>query len=78
MRRTQCLEEESTPVAIVKEAFVRRHFQGRDPIGARLVINWTGRPIVREIVGVARQVKARPEETESSSSRTCRRDRMPG
>ena len=55
---------EAEPVCIVNEAFVRGPLQGRNPIGMRIasrsIIN--GRPIVREIVGVARQVKGRPDE----------------
>ena len=56
------------PIGIVNEAFVRRHLQGRSPIGLRLAIRPAGAPratpVVREIVGVARQVKGRPDETE--------------
>jgi len=51
-------------VCIVNEAFVRGPLEGRNPIGMRLtaqsVLN--GKPVVREIVGVARQVKGRPDE----------------
>jgi putative ABC transport system permease protein len=55
-------------VCIVNEAFVRRHLQRRPPIGLRLALRPTGspnaKPSVTEIVGVARQVKGRPDETE--------------
>jgi putative ABC transport system permease protein len=58
----------SVQVCIVNEAFVRSYLQGRSPIGLRVAIRPTGSaqapPVVREIVGVARQVKARPNETE--------------
>ena len=56
----------STRVCIVNEAFVRRHFQGRTPIGARLMFQPPDSPDaqIRQIVGVARQVKARPDEAE--------------
>ena len=56
----------STRVCIVNEAFVRRHLQGRTPIGVRLMFHPPDSPDpqIRQIVGVARQVKARPEETE--------------
>ncbi|MCC7126562.1 MAG: ABC transporter permease [Acidobacteria bacterium] len=56
----------SVPVCIVNEAYVRAHLNGRSPIGARVVIQRgeTAKPLVREIVGVARQVKSRPDETE--------------
>jgi predicted permease len=53
-------------VCIVNEAFVRRHLQGRDPIGAQVSIGPTflgpAKTLVREIVGVARQVKRRLDE----------------
>ncbi|MPY90674.1 MAG: FtsX-like permease family protein [Luteitalea sp.] len=59
---------DSVPVCIVNEAFVRRHLQGRSPIGLRVAFRSTAsaqaEPFVREIVGVARQVKGRPDETE--------------
>jgi putative ABC transport system permease protein len=55
-------------VCIVNEAFARAHLQGRSPIGARVAIRRGATPqspvVVREIVGVARQVKAQPNETE--------------
>jgi putative ABC transport system permease protein len=59
-------------VCIVSEAFVRRYLGGRNPIGMRLVVprilfagdpaNAGEPPPVREIVGVARQVKVAPTE----------------
>jgi putative ABC transport system permease protein len=60
----------AVPVCIVNEAFVRLYLQGRSPLGTRVVLppsperSPKARPTVREIVGVARQVKARPTETE--------------
>ena len=56
----------SAPVCLVNEAFVRRYFKGRDPIGARLsLIAGFGRPSqVREIVGVARQTSGEPDAPE--------------
>jgi putative ABC transport system permease protein len=53
----------TAPVCILNEAFARRHFPGRNPIGERIRI---GLPDVveREIVGVAQQVKDRPDEVE--------------
>jgi len=55
------------PVCIVNEAFVRGYLQGRSPIGLRVAMRPASGPqdppIVREIVGVARQVKERPDET---------------
>ena len=48
-------------VCVVNEAFVRRHLNGRDPIGVRLSVSSMDlrggpTPVVREIVGVSRQV----------------------
>src|SRR4029453_433686 len=60
--------ETSVAVCIVNEAFVRRYLQGRSPIGLEVAIRPTGSPQatpqIRQIVGVARQVKARPDELE--------------
>lgn len=59
----------AVPVCIVNEAFVRTHLQGRDPIGMRIAIRpmtfTPEQPVEREIVGVARQVKGRADETEA-------------
>jgi putative ABC transport system permease protein len=59
---------DSAPVCIVNEAFVRGALRGRSPIGLRVALRPAGSPqappVIREIVGVARQVKARPDETE--------------
>jgi len=59
----------SLPVCIVNETFVRRHLAGRDPIGARVRVQAMHpagpTPVVREIVGVSRQVKVNgPDERE--------------
>jgi putative ABC transport system permease protein len=55
------------PVCVVSEAFVRRYLGTRDPIGTRIEVPLMafGAPhlVLREIVGVARQVKATPDET---------------
>jgi len=51
-------------VCIVSEAFAARFLQGRNPIGVRIATTAaaaTG-PVTRTIVGVARQVKGRPDE----------------
>ena len=59
---------DSVPVCIVNEAFVRGHLQGRSPVGQRIAFrpasSRNAKPVVREIVGVARQVKGRPDETD--------------
>jgi putative ABC transport system permease protein len=52
------------PVCIVSEGFVRRYLAGRNPLGIRLRVNTNRDAAAREIVGVARQVKERPDETE--------------
>jgi putative ABC transport system permease protein len=55
-------------VCIVNEAFARRHLHGRSPIGARIATRPAGapqaNPVVYEIVGVARQIKGRPDEAD--------------
>jgi putative ABC transport system permease protein len=57
---------DSVPVCIVNEAFARRHLQGRSAIGARVAVRspTSGLIQAREVVGVARQVKGRPDESE--------------
>jgi len=56
---------DGSQVCIVNEAFVRRHLQGRSVIGERIAVRApSGRLQVRQIVGVARQVKGRPDEAE--------------
>ncbi len=56
---------EGLQVCIVNEAFARS-LHGRNPIGLRVALRPAGspqaKPVVREIVGVARQVKGRPDE----------------
>jgi putative ABC transport system permease protein len=60
----------SVPVCIVNETFVRTHLQGISPIGARVALRSSAAPdatvTVREIVGVARQVRTRATETEAA------------
>lgn len=57
----------TTAVCLVNEAFVRAHHRGRSPLGRRLALRSTSSPddppVVREVVGVVRQVKGRPDET---------------
>ena len=59
---------QSPLVCIVNEAFVRTHLRARNPIGLQLALTPANaplqKPVVREIVGVARQVKGRPDEAE--------------
>jgi putative ABC transport system permease protein len=58
----------SPRVCIVSEAFVRKYLGGRSPIGMQLALRPAqlpqAKPDVREIVGVAGQVKGRPDEIE--------------
>jgi putative ABC transport system permease protein len=57
----------SVPVCMVNEAFVRGYLHGRSATGTRIAV-WpdapNSKPVIREIVGVARQVKGRPDEVE--------------
>jgi putative ABC transport system permease protein len=57
---------DGVPVCIVNEAFVRDHLRGRSPIGVRIALRPAASaqppPVVRKIVGVARQMKGRPDE----------------
>jgi putative ABC transport system permease protein len=45
------------PVAIINETMARQYFAGENPIGRKIVINYLGQRIAREIVGVAGDVK---------------------
>jgi putative ABC transport system permease protein len=59
---------DAVAVCIVNEAFVRGYLGDRSPVGMRIALRPAGapqsKPVVREIVGVARQVKGRPDERE--------------
>jgi predicted permease len=46
-----------SPVAIINETMARQYFAGEDPIGRKVVINYLGQRLAREIVGVAGDVK---------------------
>lgn len=56
-------------VCIVNEELARRHLQGRSPIGRKIALRPASQPQAEatevEIVGVARQVKGRPDEREA-------------
>jgi putative ABC transport system permease protein len=58
-------DAKAVPVCIVNEGFARS-LGGRSPIGLRIALRPTSapqaKPAIREIVGVARQVKGRPDE----------------
>ena len=59
---------DSPRVCVVSEAFVRKHLGDRSPIGLQIAMRPAdvpqAKPVIREIVGVVSQVKARPDETE--------------
>ena len=57
---------ENPQVCIVSETFVQRYVPGRSPVGLRVALRFSpdAQPVVREIVGVARPVKGRPDELE--------------
>jgi putative ABC transport system permease protein len=70
----------SAPVCVVNEAFARQYFTGRNPIGARIV----ARPlppeppsIPREIVGVVRQTKGRPDDPQELMQATAPLAQLP-
>jgi putative ABC transport system permease protein len=60
----------SVPVCLVSEGLVRRYLKGRNPLGMRIAIRPVQlgpvAPIVREIVGVVRQVKSAPTDIEET------------
>jgi len=61
----------TTPVCIVNEELVRRYLQGKDPLGALVKVQAMmpagPTPVVRQIVGVIRQVKVEgPGEKQSA------------
>jgi len=62
----------SPPVCIISEALAQQHFGGRDPIGMRLSVPQLHlgptRPVVREIVGVAANVRRDLGEVDESRS----------
>jgi putative ABC transport system permease protein len=66
----RAFDQRDTPkglkVCIVNEAFVRKHLHGRPAIGQHVELRDSpdAPPAVREIVGVARQVKGRPDESD--------------
>ena len=56
---------DAVQVCIVSEVFVQRYLTGRNPIGLRVAVPGMGFPmrtVLREIVGVTRQIKMFPNE----------------
>jgi putative ABC transport system permease protein len=45
------------PVAIVNELLADRHWAGGDPIGERISVNWQGRWLTAEVVGVVQRLR---------------------
>ena len=77
--RTFCQTDagDAVQVCIVSELFVQRYLNGRNPIGLRVNVPAMGfptRPVLREIVGVVRQIKMWPNEPQPIAS-TLRADR---
>jgi putative ABC transport system permease protein len=61
--------EAAAAVCVVSDAFARRFLAGQDPLGARVAIAVPGirnQTVTREIVGIVRQVKTRPDEPTDS------------
>jgi putative ABC transport system permease protein len=44
------------PVVIINETFARRSFGDASPVGQRIALKYMGRPVVREIVGVVKDI----------------------
>lgn len=72
LREGRLLEEHdletTTTVAVISEALKRREWPDESPIGRKIRIQWQGRPLETEIVGVVNQIRhdgldsaARPE-----------------
>jgi putative ABC transport system permease protein len=56
---------DAVPVCIVSEVFVQRFLNGRNPLGVRVAVPamaFPMRPVLREIVGVTRQITMFPNE----------------
>ena len=47
----------TTPVVVIGETMARRTWPGEDPIGKRITGRFRGAPVVREVVGVVRDVR---------------------
>jgi putative ABC transport system permease protein len=62
---------DGVPVCLVSEAFARRYLRGRNPLGMRVAVRpmrlGPEPPIVREIVGVVRQVRSWPTQSDDTN-----------
>jgi putative ABC transport system permease protein len=45
------------PVAVISESLRRRHWGDRSPIGERIQVQWQGRPLEIQVVGVVTQIR---------------------
>ncbi|HEX8775372.1 MAG TPA: ABC transporter permease [Pyrinomonadaceae bacterium] len=50
-------DAQAPQVAIINEALARRYFGDADPLGRKISISYLGRRVVREVVGVAGNIK---------------------
>jgi putative ABC transport system permease protein len=51
---------DAPPVIIVNESLARRAWQGEDPVGRTLILDYQGSPSPRQVVGVVRDARYRP------------------
>jgi putative ABC transport system permease protein len=49
--------ERAAPVAVISDALRRREWPSEDPLGKRLAIQWQGRRLEAEVVGVVSQIR---------------------
>ncbi|HZS05435.1 MAG TPA: ABC transporter permease [Blastocatellia bacterium] len=47
----------AAPVAIINETMARQYFAGEDPLGKKISLNFLGRRVVREVVGVVADIR---------------------
>lgn len=50
---------ETPPAAIINETLARQYFPGEDPIGEKIILNYLGQRLTKEIVGVVSDAKQR-------------------
>jgi putative ABC transport system permease protein len=53
---TRMDSQQSLPVAVVNSTMARRFFENEDPVGKRLTLRWSNKPLTTEIVGVVGDV----------------------
>lgn len=61
LRRGRLLAEtdraQSPPVALVNELLAERYWPGGNPVGERITVNWQGRWLTLDVVGVVGPVR---------------------